>query len=61
MSTVTEIEEAAGRLPPEEFAQLLEDLQDLALARAALARIESGEEKTIPWSKLRDELDAAHG
>lgn len=43
MSTLAEIEAAAAKLAPQDFAQLLEDLHDLAEARAALAEIEAGE------------------
>ncbi len=57
MSTVAEIEEAASKLPPDDFGRLMEDLLDLKLAREVLA---SGEE-TIPWEKLKPELDALHG
>jgi hypothetical protein len=60
MSTVLEIEEAASKLPLAELSQLLEDLQDLATARAALSEIEAGD-NPIPWPKLKQELDALHG
>lgn len=33
----------------------LEDLEDLEDARAALARIERGEEETIPWEVVKAE------
>jgi hypothetical protein len=59
MSTVLEIEEAASKLPLAELSQLLEDLQDLATARAALLEIESGD-PPVPWPKLMHELDALH-
>jgi len=35
MSTISEIEEAASKLPLPDFAQLLEDLWDMASERAA--------------------------
>lgn len=60
MGSVAEIEEAAASLPPDEFARLLEDLRDLEIARAALARVEAGE-KPVPWEQLKPELDALHG
>lgn len=60
MSTVLEIEAAASKLPLADLSQLLEDLQDLAAARAALSEIEEGD-KPVPWSKLKQELDALHG
>ena len=40
--------------------QAVEDAADLAAAQAALARIEAGEE-TVPWTKLKAELDELHG
>ena len=61
VSTVLEIEEAASKLPLADLSRLLEDLQDLAAARAALSEIEEGGDKPVPWSKLRQELDALHG
>ncbi len=59
MSTVLEIEEAASKLPLADLSQLLEDLQDLATARAALSEIKTGD-KPVPWTKLKHELDALH-
>ncbi len=60
MSTVAEIEEAASKLPPADFEQLMEDLRDLEIARAALAEIKAGD-KPVPWEHLKKELDALHG
>ena len=60
MSTVLEIEEAASKLPLADLSQLLEDLQDLATARAALAEIKTGE-NPVSWQNLKQELDALHG
>jgi len=60
MSTVLEIEEAASKLPLADLSQLLEDLQDLATARAALSEIKTGE-RPVSWQNLKQELDALHG
>jgi len=60
MSTVMEIEAAASKLPLEDLAQLLQDLQDLATARVALLESEAGE-KTVSWQDLKRDLDALHG
>ena len=60
MRTISEIEEAASKLPLADLSQLLEDLQDLATARAALSEIEAGD-KPVPWQDLKHELDAIHG
>lgn len=60
MSTVLEIEEAASKLPLADLSQLLEDLQDLATARAALSEIQTGE-SPVSWQNLKQELDALHG
>lgn len=46
-------------LPIAEYEALmerLEDLEDLGEAREVLARIERGEEETIPWETLKAEL-----
>lgn len=40
----------------EALLALLEDLEDIEDAREVLARIERGEEETIPWETVRDEL-----
>ena len=40
--------------------QAVEDAHDLAAAEAAVARIQAGEE-TVPWKKLKAELDELHG
>ncbi|MBE2179437.1 MAG: hypothetical protein IAE97_03105 [Chthoniobacterales bacterium] len=58
MSTVTEIEEAAAKLPPADLARLLEDLRDLQIARTALAEVVSGEETTVSLDRLESELNA---
>ena len=45
-------------LPIAEYEALmerLEDLEDLEDAREALARIERGEEETIPWETVKAE------
>ncbi len=55
MSTVAEIEEAVAKLPPDDFARLMEDLRDLAAARAALAEIEAGE-KPAPLEEVAARL-----
>lgn len=60
MSTVLEIEEAASKLPLADLSQLLEDLQDLATARAALSEIQT-DESPVSWQNLKQELDALHG
>lgn len=60
MSTLMEIEVAAARLAPQHFSQLLEDLQDLALAREALSKVAAGEESSVAWEQLKVELDALH-
>jgi len=60
MSTVAEIEEAIVRLPAEEFAQLLEDLRDIEVARAAIAEASEAGEPPKQWIPLRSELDALH-
>jgi hypothetical protein len=47
-------------LPIEEYAALLErldDLEDLADARAIIERVRQGAEETIPW----DAMKATHG
>jgi len=44
MSAVTEIEEAAAKLRPADFARLVEDLRDLQMARATLAEMEASGE-----------------
>jgi len=52
MSTVTEIEEAAAKLPPADFARLLEDLRDLQMARATLAEMDAAGESAIPLDEV---------
>jgi predicted DNA-binding protein len=45
-------------LPIEEYAALLdrlEDLEDLEDAREVLARVDRGEEETIPWEAVQAE------
>ncbi len=47
-------------LPLSEYEALmerLEDLEDLADAREALARVDRGEEDTIPWKAVKAEHD----
>ena len=56
-----EIEEAAAQLPSTDFVRLLEDLHDLATARVALGELKEDPTSTIPWDKLKAELDALHG
>ncbi len=57
-------EERAARVVAliEDLADLeaREDASDLAAAQEALARIAAGEE-TVPWEKLKAELDVLHG
>lgn len=57
-------EERAARVVSmiEDLADLeaREDAEDLAAAREALQRVEGGEE-TVPWEKLKAELDVLHG
>jgi len=57
-------EERAARVVSliEDLADLeaREDAEDLAAARAALARIAAGE-APVPWEKVKAELDALHG
>lgn len=46
-------------LPIAEYEALmerLEDLEDLEDAREVLARIERGEEETVPWEAVRADL-----
>lgn len=46
-------------LPLAEYEALmdyLDDLEDIEDARAVLARVERGEEETIPWETVRAEL-----
>jgi PHD/YefM family antitoxin component YafN of YafNO toxin-antitoxin module len=46
-------------LPLAEYEALierLEDLEDLEDARAVLARVERGEEDTIPWETVKAEM-----
>lgn len=46
-------------LPLAEYEALierLEDLEDLEDAREVLARIERGEEETVPWETVKAEL-----
>ena len=56
MSTVAEIEEAASKLSPKEFARLMEDLRDLQEGRAALAELQAGKEETISLDELESRL-----
>jgi len=56
MSTVAEIEEAASKLPPDDFERLMEDLRDLEIARAALAEIETGRQGTLSLDALEARL-----
>lgn len=39
-----------------ELIEQLEDDEDIRDAREALARLKSGEEKTIPWEKVKSQL-----
>ena len=46
-------------LPLAEYEALIErveDLEDLEDAREVLARVERGEEETVPWETMRAEL-----
>jgi hypothetical protein len=52
MSAVTEIEEAAAKLPPADFARLVEDLRDLQMARATLAEMEASGETPAPLEEV---------
>lgn len=56
MSSVAEIEEAAAKLPPEDFARLLEDLRDLEIARTALAEIEKEKIGSLTLDELETRL-----
>lgn len=52
MSTVTEIEEAAAKLPAADLARLLEDLRDLQMARTTLAEMDAAGESTVPLDEV---------